>query len=307
MVDLKILGIGVYQDEGLPVLLLYLVGTERVLSIPLEAGDLFALSTALQSIEDKAHPALLNLENAIKLEETIQDLEDVAPNLVLGALSRPISANLTLKLVRILGGQILGVEISSVQKGEFITQLICSKGTSISRLGCHVVDGILLAVHGGVLLRCADELILEAERMQDVLNKFPEHIRHIIETALDITKEQKNQSVVQSKDTASQDFQAKHGVAGLAEISSLDGVKQLPKIEIKVVKMGAEQVKGGAGIASQSIGQLFATLDVAVGAIPAVVQASLWGGLENLQDSARQEGRWKALLKALTPETKALM
>ncbi len=71
MVDLKILGIGVYQDEGLPVLLLYLVGTERVLSIPLEAGDLFALSTALQSIEDKDHPALLNLENAVKLEETI--------------------------------------------------------------------------------------------------------------------------------------------------------------------------------------------------------------------------------------------
>ena len=293
MTDLKILGIGVYEDEGLPILLLYLAGTERVLCLPLDAGDLFAISTALQQLEYKEHPALLNFDKSMNGDVLLQDLEDFVPNLPIGSLARPISANLTLKLVRVLGGQILGVEVSGIQDDVFVAHVVCSKGTSISRLGCNIVDGILLALHGNALLRCADELVTRAMPLQDILTRFPESIRETIKQALTAAKNTAIKEI--SKDIESKTPKTSH-----------TKIHNIPTIEVKVTQRSADSSNLKISL-EKSINFLpkdvYKALEVEASAIPAHIQhVSQIFGNNLLLESVKQEGRWKALLKALVPE-----
>lgn len=326
MVNLTILGISV-QDEGVtPVLLLHPHGTEQVLCIHIDPAEAFAISRALHTMEKGMSAASPDLSASVtRIWDDLDGGPDAPRGLLRAPLSRTMTHDLTISLIKALGGQLLGVEILGLHEGDFLAEAVLSTGSGIVRVECRPSDGVALALRCGAVLRCTEEAVRYAEDMARVFDRLPAHIRTLAQAALAEEKAQQKKS--------QPDFS---GIPLRVEAilrreikkaaPTAPNLKQGPQVEIKLVKVAPPaktQQTGPAPSPAPSPAEdaasrdraararLLEVLEVEAGAIPAQVQESLGGpfgtSLGALHAAATGEGRWSALLRMLAPETKELM
>ena len=97
---------------------------------------------------------------------------------------RPQTHDLTLQLLHILGGRLLGLEILRVVDGIFLAEAVISTGSTITRVDCRPSDGVALALRSGARIRATDAVLAYAEESADVLNALPEHVRLLAKSRL---------------------------------------------------------------------------------------------------------------------------
>lgn len=325
MVDLTILGISV-QDEGVtPVLLLHPHGTEQVLCIHIDPAEAFAISRALHTMEKGMSAASLDLSASVtRIWDDLDGGPDAPRGLLRAPLSRMMTHDLTILLIKALGGQLLGVEILGLHEGDFLAEAVLGTGSGIVRVECRPSDGVALALRCGAVLRCTEEAVRYAEDMARVFDRLPAHIRTLAQAALAEEKAQQKKSRpdfsgIPLRVEAILRREIKKAAPAAPKAPE---VKQGPQVEIKIVKTAPPakaQQAGPAPLPAEDAAsrdraaraRLLEVLEVEAGAIPAQVQESLGGpfgtSLGALHAAATGEGRWSALLRMLAPETKELM
>ncbi|MDL2315978.1 bifunctional nuclease family protein [Desulfovibrio sp. OttesenSCG-928-A18] len=132
MVDLTVLGISLMQDDRAPVLLLYPSGTQRLISLPLEPLEAFALAAALHE----------------------------------GA-----SSDLSTPMAKVLGGRLRSVELTGKEDNAFSAEAEIAMATETLRLDCRPAEGIALALRSAVPIRASKSLLKQARTLLSVLSR----------------------------------------------------------------------------------------------------------------------------------------
>ncbi len=197
MVDMTVLGVSLQSEGGAPVLLLlHPHGTGKILSLAVGPMEAFAISTALQKLEDAAAGRLsasAGEGNAFgpagHMDASGADAGGFsAAGTAFGAgpgeanrrvFPRPTTHDFMLRMLHSLGGRLLGVELTRMEDGVWFADAVIATGVSLVRLDCRPSDGIALALRCGALLRLSESLLERAEDIPAVLERLPEHVRTV--------------------------------------------------------------------------------------------------------------------------------
>ncbi len=158
MVTMRVVGLSVDGTVKTPILLLQEEGGERVL--PIWIGSMEAMNTSLA----------LSGQN----------------------IPRPLTHDILLRMVSILGGSIESVEIMNFDKGTFYADLVVRQGAQTHRVDCRPSDGITLALKLNIPIYVHPEVLesaVDAEQKQDAASFQTQKAEDFIEKTL---TEQKN-------------------------------------------------------------------------------------------------------------------
>jgi bifunctional DNase/RNase len=153
MVDLTVIGISLHGENGMPVLLLHPRGTDHILSLSIGPTEAFAISSVLNAPEpgQEAEPP-----QKIFLPQELPP-EGRSP------FPRPMTHDLTLALVRALGGRMLGVELLRLADGVFLAEAVIASSSTVLRVDCRPSDGVALALRCDARIRATDAVLACAE------------------------------------------------------------------------------------------------------------------------------------------------
>ncbi len=170
MVDLSVLGISV-QDDRTPLLLLHAHGTRKVVSLSVSPVEALAVSMALGG-----HVPAHSLE--MTTSGTAVTSSDPAGSGVFHGL---LSHELMARLVEILGGRLLAVELPRMTEHGFPAEMVLKTAMGLARLECRPADAIALALRCGAMIRMPGHLLVHAEDLDAITASLPEHVRAVIE------------------------------------------------------------------------------------------------------------------------------
>ena len=257
---------------------------------------------------------------------------------------RPQTHDLALQLLHTLGGRLLGVEILRVVDGIFLAEAVLSTGSTITRVDCRPSDGVALALRSGARIRATGAVLAYAEESADVLNALPEHVRLLARSRLMREEARQIFAAQEECDTpiplavkAALAVSDKYlGVAGAerrapardagtlpsggialedmeAEAADIRSVAQALKRQAEALASGRRVTVGPQGasirvslVQQKSSGEMEVVDTAEITAKPR--QAPVIGPtISEMRENMNEDERWSALLKVLTPETKALM
>ncbi|MDR2077288.1 MAG: bifunctional nuclease family protein [Desulfovibrio sp.] len=153
----------------MPVLLLHPRGTDRILSLNIGPTEAFAISSVLNALESGGENSLNPPQKIFLPPGAPAGEEALAP--------RPMTHDLTLALMRALGGRMLEVELLCVVDRAFKARIVVATDAALLRVDCRPSDGVALALRCGAMIRAAEAVLAHAENAAEVISSLPEHVR----------------------------------------------------------------------------------------------------------------------------------
>lgn len=100
-------------------------------------------------------------ESGIILPIWIGAMEAMAISLVLNEVSfpRPMTHDLMLNVIKLMGGEVVSVEIVDVDKGTFYSEIVISVGDKTKRLDSRPSDAIAIALRAGASVFVAPKVL----------------------------------------------------------------------------------------------------------------------------------------------------
>lgn len=128
MVEVKIVGLAVDENNQSPVLLLKSKESDVVLPIWIGAMEAMSISLALNKVD----------------------------------FHRPMTHDLTLNIIRELGASIAAVEVTSIKEGTFYAEILAMKGEETLRIDSRPSDAVALGVRVECPILVAEDVLAEA-------------------------------------------------------------------------------------------------------------------------------------------------
>lgn len=159
MVELTVLGISLQEEGSIPILLLMPHASDRVFSLHIGPMEAFAVSTALQALDES--PAAAAAQSS-------------------PLFPRPLTHDLLCRMVRSLGATLTAIEIHELLDGAFIADAVLQKDGATIRVDCRPSDGVALALRCGARIFAAKKLLPHTDDTFTVLENQPDHVRTVL-------------------------------------------------------------------------------------------------------------------------------
>lgn len=125
MVAMKIFGLALEEKGQAPIILLQDEESNRVLPIWIGAAEAMSISMALNDVP----------------------------------FPRPMTHDLLVNTIKLLGGRLDSVEITEISEGTFYAELVVNAGENELRVDCRPSDGVALAVRVDAEIRVSDQVL----------------------------------------------------------------------------------------------------------------------------------------------------
>ncbi|GAB7022521.1 bifunctional nuclease family protein [Salidesulfovibrio brasiliensis] len=125
MVAMKIFGLALEEKGQAPIILLQDEESNRVLPIWIGAAEAMSISMALNDVP----------------------------------FPRPMTHDLLVNTIKLLGGRLDSVEITEISEGTFYAELVVNSGENELRVDCRPSDGVALAVRVDAEIRVSDQVL----------------------------------------------------------------------------------------------------------------------------------------------------
>lgn len=179
MVTLIVVGVSIHSKTHAPLLLLYPLGSQKLLCLPVDPIEAFTVSKALHGFGEDGEYTTSIFPSA--QEESAEQKKFHREEEV---LKRSLIHDFTLEAVNILHGKLQSVSLIAEEEGFYFAEAIIESPSGVFPLHCRPADAITLALRGKAPIFIAEALASHAEDLSDVMESLPEHIQRTINATL---------------------------------------------------------------------------------------------------------------------------
>ena len=142
MVEMRVYGLAVESETDSPVLVLKNESLGTVLPIWIGAMEAMAISMVLNDV----------------------------------SLPRPMTHDLLLSIITQLGGKVLSVDITAIEKGTFYAEVVIKCKDGVKKIDARPSDAVALAIRADCILRVSQD-VLDLAGTKDIEGKISEKSR----------------------------------------------------------------------------------------------------------------------------------